>query len=81
MGGRCSAEQGRSRQGTLGVARVRDRTSLLLQCYVGSPADGELMRGDVIRKIGAYDSRDLRHKDAQTLFRNAGNTIDLVVLR
>ncbi len=48
---------------------------------MGSPAEGELHRGDVIRKINEYDSRDLRHKDAQVLFRNAGNTIDLVVIR
>ncbi|KAK3922947.1 PDZ and LIM domain protein Zasp [Frankliniella fusca] len=54
---------------------------VITRCQVGSPAEGELHRGDVIRKINEYDSRDLRHKDAQSLFRNAGNTIDLVVIR
>ena len=42
---------------------------------------GEVRRGDIIKKIAEYDSRDLRHEDAQTLFRNAGNTISLVVER
>ncbi|RZF41638.1 hypothetical protein LSTR_LSTR014083 [Laodelphax striatellus] len=47
----------------------------------GTPSDGELKVGDKIRKIGDYDSRDLRHKDAQNLFKNAGNSIKLVVQR
>ncbi|XP_034238049.1 PDZ and LIM domain protein 3 isoform X3 [Thrips palmi] len=54
---------------------------VITRCMVGSPAEGVLHRGDVIRKVNEYDSRDLRHKDAQQLFRSAGNTIDLVVLR
>ncbi|XP_052119609.1 PDZ and LIM domain protein 4 isoform X2 [Frankliniella occidentalis] len=54
---------------------------VITRCQVGSPAEGELHRGDVIRKINEYDSRDLRHKDAQSLFRTAGNTIDLVIVR
>ncbi|CAG2057531.1 unnamed protein product [Timema podura] len=47
----------------------------------GSPADGELQRGDLIKKIGDYDARDLRHEDAQNLFKSAGNTISLAVKR
>lgn len=42
---------------------------------------GEVRRGDIIKKIADYDARDLRHEDAQNLFRNAGNTISLVVQR
>ncbi|XP_068149319.1 uncharacterized protein Zasp66 isoform X12 [Drosophila tropicalis] len=48
---------------------------------VGSPSYGELLRGDIIAKIGEYDARDLSHADAQQLFRGAGNEIGLVVHR
>lgn len=47
----------------------------------GSPVDGVLHRGDIISKIGNYDSRDIRHQDAQNLFKNAGNNIRVVVQR
>lgn len=48
---------------------------------MGSPAQGELQRGDIITKIQDYDARDIRHVDAQSLFRSAGNEIKLVVHR
>lgn len=48
---------------------------------MGSPAQGELLRGDIITKIYDYDARDLRHDDAQLLFRGADNKINLVVRR
>lgn len=54
---------------------------ILLQVQLGTPAHGELMRGDIITKIHEYDGRDLRHVDAQHLFRSAGNSINLVVHR
>jgi len=47
----------------------------------GSPAQGVLQRGDIITKVGSYDSRDIRHQDAQNLFKNAGNNIRVVVQR
>ncbi|GBP68718.1 hypothetical protein EVAR_75332_1 [Eumeta japonica] len=47
----------------------------------GAPASRELVRGDIIAKIDAYDARDLRHEDAQNLFKNAPNQIKLVVQR
>ncbi|XP_056630780.1 PDZ and LIM domain protein 3 isoform X10 [Diorhabda carinulata] len=47
----------------------------------GSPVDGVLHRGDIISKVGNYDSRDIRHQDAQNLFKNAGNNIRVVVQR
>lgn len=50
---------------------------LLEQAHEG----GEVRRGDIIKKIAEYDARDLRHEDAQTLFKNAGNTISLVIER
>ncbi|XP_011200139.2 uncharacterized protein LOC105223940 isoform X2 [Bactrocera dorsalis] len=48
---------------------------------VGSPAYGEVLRGDIIAKIRDYDARDVSHADAETLFRNAGNEIKIVVHR
>ncbi|KAJ8732632.1 hypothetical protein PYW07_015231 [Mythimna separata] len=47
----------------------------------GTPAGRELVRGDIIAKIDDYDARDLRHEDAQNLFRNAPKQIKLVVQR
>ncbi|KAL0892288.1 hypothetical protein ABMA27_015462 [Loxostege sticticalis] len=47
----------------------------------GTPAGRELVRGDIIAKIDDYDARDLRHEDAQNLFKNAPNQIKLVVQR
>lgn len=58
-----------------------DTPLIITKVQVGSPAQGELYRGDVITKIEDYDSRDLRHDDANYLFKNAGNTIKLVVQR
>jgi hypothetical protein len=40
-----------------------------------------LLRGDIITKIEDYDARDLRHEDAQMLFKNASNQIKIVVRR
>lgn len=48
---------------------------------IGTPAEGQLYRGDIISKIGEYDSRDIRHEDAENLFRHAGNTIRIVIQR
>ncbi|OWR43963.1 Z band alternatively spliced PDZ-motif protein 66 isoform M [Danaus plexippus plexippus] len=47
----------------------------------GTPAGKELVRGDIIAKIDDYDARDLRHEDAQNLFRNAPKQIKLAVQR
>ncbi|CAG9560258.1 unnamed protein product [Danaus chrysippus] len=47
----------------------------------GTPAGKELIRGDIIAKIDDYDARDLRHEDAQNLFRNAPKQIKLAVQR
>lgn len=54
---------------------------LYLKVQLGSPAYGELMRGDIITKIGDYDARDLTHLDAQNLFKSAANRVPLVVHR
>lgn len=55
--------------------------SCFLQVALGTPSQGELKPGDIVRKIGDYDARDLRHKDALNLFQNAGSSITLVVQR
>ncbi|XP_062530987.1 PDZ and LIM domain protein 3 isoform X13 [Bombyx mori] len=47
----------------------------------GTPAGRDLVRGDIIAKIDDYDARDLRHEDAQNLFKNAPNQIKLVIQR
>ncbi|XP_055700822.1 LIM domain-binding protein 3 isoform X3 [Phlebotomus papatasi] len=58
-----------------------DTPLIITKVTLGSPAYGELVRGDIITKIQDYDSRDLRHEDAQHLFKNAGNKIKVVVQR
>lgn len=54
---------------------------MLFQVTPSTPAGRELVRGDIIVKIDDYDARDLRHEDAQNLFKNASNQIKLVVQR
>ncbi|XP_053677218.1 PDZ and LIM domain protein 3 isoform X5 [Anopheles nili] len=54
---------------------------IITRVQVNSPAQPELLRGDVITKIDQYDGRDLTHNDAQNLFRNAGNQIKVTVRR
>ncbi|XP_049297337.1 LIM domain-binding protein 3 isoform X3 [Anopheles funestus] len=54
---------------------------IITRVQVNTPAQPELLRGDVITKIDQYDARDLTHIDAQNLFRNAGNQIKVTVRR
>ncbi|XP_055841379.1 uncharacterized protein LOC129908706 isoform X2 [Episyrphus balteatus] len=58
-----------------------DTPLIITKVQLGSPAYGEVLRGDIVTKIGEYDSRDIRHSDAQMLFRTAGNEIRIVVSR
>ncbi|KAG4077421.1 hypothetical protein HA402_002848 [Bradysia odoriphaga] len=58
-----------------------DTPLIITKVQLGSPAHGELMRGDIITKICDYDARDLTHLDAQNLFKSAANSIPLVVHR
>ncbi|XP_020816521.1 PDZ and LIM domain protein 1 isoform X4 [Drosophila serrata] len=58
-----------------------DTPLIITRVQAGSPSHGELLRGDIIAKIGEYDARDLSHADAQQLFRGAGNEIRLTVHR
>lgn len=57
------------------------RVTNQFQVTPGSPAGRELVRGDIIAKIDDYDARDLRHEDAQNLFKNAQKQIKIVVQR
>ncbi|KPU78161.1 uncharacterized protein Dana_GF24342, isoform G [Drosophila ananassae] len=72
---------GRRRSSSGLKKRVRFADEANVGVQVGSPSYGELLRGDIIAKIGEYDARDLSHADAQQLFRGAGNDIRLVVHR
>uniref|UniRef100_A0A1A9X360 PDZ domain-containing protein n=1 Tax=Glossina brevipalpis TaxID=37001 RepID=A0A1A9X360_9MUSC len=58
-----------------------DTPLIITRVQVGTPAYGEVLRGDIIAKIGEYDARDVSHADAQMLFRTAGNEIRVVVRR
>ncbi|XP_020816529.1 uncharacterized protein LOC110190404 isoform X11 [Drosophila serrata] len=69
----------RSSSGLKKRVRFADEPNVGVQA--GSPSHGELLRGDIIAKIGEYDARDLSHADAQQLFRGAGNEIRLTVHR
>ncbi|XP_055909057.1 uncharacterized protein LOC129943979 isoform X7 [Eupeodes corollae] len=60
---------------------TKKRVHFIDEVQLGSPAYGEVLRGDIVTKIGEYDSRDIRHSDAQMLFRTAGNEIRIVVSR
>ncbi|XP_058465906.1 LIM domain-binding protein 3 isoform X5 [Malaya genurostris] len=54
---------------------------IITRVQVNSPAQKELLRGDIITKIDQYDARDLTHSDAQNLFRNAGGEIKMTIRR
>ncbi|XP_055534193.1 PDZ and LIM domain protein 7 isoform X1 [Wyeomyia smithii] len=54
---------------------------IITRVQVNSPAQRELLRGDIITKIDQYDARDLAHSDAENLFRNAGNEIKITIRR
>ncbi|XP_024215587.1 PDZ and LIM domain protein 3 isoform X3 [Halyomorpha halys] len=54
---------------------------VVTRAALGSPADKQLKPGDEILQIADYDARDIRHQDAQMLFRDAGNTIKVVIYR
>ncbi|XKL62496.1 hypothetical protein PGB90_002329 [Kerria lacca] len=58
-----------------------DQPLIITKVIIGSPSEGVLQTGDLIKKIGNYDARDLRHKDALNLFKNAGSSITVVVER
>ncbi|XP_039433316.1 PDZ and LIM domain protein 3 isoform X6 [Culex pipiens pallens] len=54
---------------------------IVTRVQVNTPAQKELLRGDIITKIDQYDARDLTHHDAQNLFRDAGNEIKVTIRR
>ncbi|XP_037940153.1 uncharacterized protein LOC119673023 isoform X3 [Teleopsis dalmanni] len=74
-------QNGNSKRRNSGIKKKVHFMDDPVEVQVGSPAHGEVLRGDVISKINEYDARDLSHADAQYLFRNAGNEIRIVVHR
>ena len=48
---------------------------------MGSPADGELQRGDVIVSIEGRQTGYMVHKQAQDIIKAAGGTLELCVKR
>ena len=48
---------------------------------MGSPADGELHRGDIIVAIENYDATTMLHKQAQDLIKQAGGAMSLRIRR
>ncbi|XP_014248908.1 PDZ and LIM domain protein 3 isoform X2 [Cimex lectularius] len=54
---------------------------VITRAIAGTPAEGFVKPGDEVLQIGDYDSRDITHQDAQSLFKNAGNSIRLVIHR
>lgn len=49
--------------------------------FLGSPAEGELHRGDLVLKIGDRDTSHMSHNDATEIIRNSGNNLSLLVQR
>uniref|UniRef100_A0A0A9VQK1 PDZ and LIM domain protein Zasp n=1 Tax=Lygus hesperus TaxID=30085 RepID=A0A0A9VQK1_LYGHE len=58
-----------------------DKPIVIIRAVAGTPAEGLVKPGDEILQIGDYDARDIRHQDAQGLFKNAGNSIKIVIHR
>ncbi|XP_068233215.1 PDZ and LIM domain protein 3-like isoform X4 [Palaemon carinicauda] len=48
---------------------------------VGSPADGTLLKGDIITRISCTDTKGINHQQAADLFNNAGNQIAIHIKR
>lgn len=47
----------------------------------GSPAEGELHRGDVVTQINGHPTSEMTHREGADMIKNAGTTISLVVQR
>uniref|UniRef100_A0A1I8HHN9 PDZ domain-containing protein n=1 Tax=Macrostomum lignano TaxID=282301 RepID=A0A1I8HHN9_9PLAT len=57
-------------------------TPIIVQrVFAGSPAEGQLQRGDILTGIENYDATCMLHSEAQELVRNGANTISLNVKR
>jgi len=53
----------------------------VLRVVVGSPAEGVLVKGDVIVKVGATSAASLSHQQAVDMFEHAGNRVAIEVKR
>ena len=54
---------------------------MFAQVFAGSPADGELHRGDQIVAVENYDASEMFHKQAQELIKKSGGSISLRIRR
>ncbi|XP_015124206.1 PDZ and LIM domain protein Zasp isoform X4 [Diachasma alloeum] len=70
----------RRHQGRPWGFRIAGGTDLGTPIIVTHSENDELQKGDVIKKIDEYDSRDVRHVDAQNLLQNS-ESVKLVVER
>ncbi|XP_063975218.1 PDZ and LIM domain protein Zasp isoform X2 [Diachasmimorpha longicaudata] len=70
----------RRHQGRPWGFRIAGGTDLGTPIIVTHSENEELQKGDVIKKIDEYDSRDVRHVDAQNLLQNS-QSVTLVVER
>ncbi|CAD5124109.1 DgyrCDS12411 [Dimorphilus gyrociliatus] len=58
------------------------KTPLTIQrVFVGSPAEGELHRGDIINAIENYDASHMTHKQAQDVIKGCGGSCSLRIKR
>ncbi|KAK8747438.1 hypothetical protein OTU49_016813 [Cherax quadricarinatus] len=48
---------------------------------VGTPADGTLLKGDIITRISCTETKNITHQQAADLFNNAGNQIAVQIKR
>ena len=51
------------------------------QVFVGSPADSDLQRGDVLLAIQGFEAVSMVHSQALDLIKAADLTLDLVIAR
>lgn len=54
---------------------------IIQRVSVGSPAEGELRRGDVVTQINGHPTSEMSHREGADMIKNAGTKISLVVQR
>jgi len=54
---------------------------LIQRVFTGSPAEGELHRGDIIIAIENYDATGMLHKDSQEMIKSSGGELNMTIRR
>ena len=54
---------------------------MIFQVFTGSPAEGELQRGDVVIAINNRDTNTITHKEALEIIKRSGGELVLSVQR